>query len=408
MNTVNISPRSGEAPFREMVRTHGSPLLLLDCQTAREQCRSLRRALPGVDLYYAVKALPNLDLMAVLHEEGTGFDIASSGEIEALRSIGIVPRRTIHTHPIKRDRDIRDALRYGCTTFVVDNAEELLKFIPYRHRVGILLRISFRSSSAVVDLSKKFGCPVAQVPELLALSASTGIHIKGLSFHVGSQCTDTGQQVRAIDTCNQLIRQHHDTGAVPLSLLDIGGGFPVAYDGREVDIAAYCGPIREALERLPGHVRVIAEPGRFIAAPSVTAVSTVVGRAVRDGMPWYYLDDGIYGSFSGQLFDHMRYPLEVFADDSSCRPSVLAGPTCDSIDVIAESILLPELPMGAIVVGHMMGAYTAATATEFNSLKKATILVCNRTGTAASELALPEHFSSKLGLFSAKYRKTVH
>lgn len=408
MNTVKISPAAGEGPFREILQAHGSPLLILDCNTAREQCRALRRALPQVDLYYAVKALPNLDLMAVLHDEGTGFDIASTGEIDALRQIGITSRRTIHTHPIKRDRDIRDALRYGCTTFVVDNAEELLKFVPYHHRVGILLRVSFRSRAAVVDLSKKFGCPADQVPDLLAIAANAGIHVKGLSFHVGSQCTDTGQQVHAIDTCNQLIRQHHAAGVVPLSLLDIGGGFPVAYDGREVDIAAYCGPIRDALDRLPGHVRVIAEPGRFICAPAVTAVSTVVGRAIREGMHWYYLDDGVYGSFSGQLFDHMRYPLEVFSDTAATYPSVLAGPTCDSIDVIAEDIALPDLPMGSIVVGRMMGAYTAATATEFNSLKKATILVLNRIGSDASEFPIPEHFSSKLGLTPAKYRKTVH
>ncbi len=408
MNSIKISPTAAGEAFSELVKTHGAPLLVMDCDVLRRQFQSLSRALPGVDLYYAVKALPHPELLAVLHEAGAGFDIASSGEIEALRQLKVLARRTLHTHPIKRDRDIRDALRYGCTTFVVDNPDELLKFLPYRNRVGILLRVSFRSAAAVVDLSKKFGCAADQVPNLLALAAQTGIHIKGLSFHVGSQCTDTRQQVRAIETCNLLIRRHHDSGAMPLSLLDIGGGFPVSYDGGDIDIAAYCAPVRRALAQLPAHVRVIAEPGRFLSAPAVTAVSTVMGKAVRDGLHWYYLDDGVYGSYSGQLFDHVRYPLEVFSDDGSVLPSVLAGPTCDSIDVIAEDVPLPELSIGAIVVGHMMGAYTAATATEFNSLKKAAMVVRHRLSAHDTSVKLSEFFISHLGQYPSKFRNPVH
>jgi len=407
MNTFKLSSADMDARYRELITVHGSPLFLLDCDIARQQYRSLRQALPEVDLYYAVKALPHPDLLAVLHDEGAGFDIASTGEIDALRQIHVAPRRTIHTHPIKRDRDIRDALRYGCTTFVVDNPDELLKFIPYRSRVGILLRVSFRSPSALVDLSKKFGCSVDQVPSILRLAERAGIHIKGLSFHVGSQCTDTRQQVQAIETCNLLIRQHHDFATMPLSILDIGGGFPVSYENREVDIAAYCAPIREALSQLPAHVRIIAEPGRFICAPAARTVTTVVGRANRQEMNWYYLDDGVYGSFSGQIFDHVRYHLEIFAEDGPVHPSVFAGPTCDSIDVIAEDISLPNLPLGTIVVGHMMGAYTAATATEFNSLKKTKVLVENRESTFGTACPAPEHFISTLGMAAIKGRRMI-
>ena len=414
MNTFKISSAESDAAYRELIQAHGAPLFLLDCDTARRQYRSLRQALPDVDLYYAVKALPHPDLLAVLHDEGAGFDIASSGEIDLMRALHVPPRRTIHTHPIKRDRDIRDALRYGCTTFVVDNPDELLKFLPYRNRVGILLRVSFRSESALVDLSKKFGCSAEQVPAILDLAQRTGIHIKGLSFHVGSQCTDTRRQIQAIETCNLLIRQHHDaSAATPLSILDIGGGFPVSYDGREIDIAAYCAPIREALTQLPAHVRVIAEPGRFICAPAAKAVTTVVGRADRQGMTWYYLDDGVYGSFSGQIFDHVRYPLEIFAEQGPVCPSVFAGPTCDSIDVVVEDIPMPNLPLGTIVVGHMMGAYTAATATEFNSLKKAKVVVQNRHSGFGAAFPLPEHFISTMGTLPmgtlpARGRRVLH
>jgi ornithine decarboxylase len=349
-------------------------LLVLDVDRVRGQYQELQRALPGVALYYAVKSLPAPDIVACLDAIGCHFDLASSGEIRLVEELQISARRTIHTHPIKRDDDIRTALRFGCTTFVVDNRDELLKFRPYRRRVGLLLRIAFRSPAAVVDLSKKFGCEVDEASQLLELGARLGIHIKGLCFHVGSQCRDTRRQVEAVDACHTPIRQHHDTGAAPLSILDIGGGFPVAYGGAPVDIQAYCAPLRQALAQLSPHVNVFAEPGRFLSAPAVTGIATVIGKARRDGRNWYYLDDGVYGSFSGQVYDRMRYPLEIFSDQRQAFPSVLAGPTCDSIDIIVEDLDLPELEIGDLVVAHMMGAYTMASATDFNLLGRARLV----------------------------------
>ena len=386
MNTIRSASAKKDAFYRELIQTHGSPLVAVDGLRIRSQYQDLKQALPGVDLYYAIKSFPQPDLIGWLHAMGAGFDVASSGEIDLVRRLHIPGRRTIHTHPIKRDGDIRDALRFGCTTFVVDNADELLKFLPYKNRVGLLLRISFRSSTAVVDLSKKFGCDISQVSEMLDLAKKLGIHVKGLSFHAGSQCTDARRHVEAIAACNAIIRRHHRYSEVPISILDIGGGFPVAYDFGHVDIGAYCAPIVHALAELPPYVNVIAEPGRFISAPSAKCITTVIGKSLRDGRYWYYLDDGVYGSFSGQLYDHTRYPLEIFSDDDRRFPSVLAGPTCDSIDLIAEDILLPPMELGDIVVGHMMGAYTTASATDFNFIKRAKVVPLN----AGDPIALPE------------------
>jgi ornithine decarboxylase len=127
-------------------------------------------------------------------------------------------------------------------------------------------------------------------------------------------------------------------------------------------------------------VRVIAEPGRYISAPSAVAVSSVMGRALRDGRWWYYLDDGLYGSYSGQIFDHATYPVEALVPPGPLYPSVLAGPTCDSIDVINENLELPKLDMGDLIVGRAMGAYTWASASEFNFFPRATVLAldCGR------------------------------
>jgi ornithine decarboxylase len=161
-----------------------------------------------------------------------------------------------------------------------------------------------------------------------------------------------------------------------MNVLDIGGGFPVDYAGTGIDYDVYFRPIRYVLaSALPDHIDIIAEPGRFLVAPAVTGIASVAGKARRGDYQWYYLDDGVYGSYSGQLFDHTTYPLQILNDSPQREPCILAGPTCDSIDVIAEDILLPELKEGDLIIGHMMGAYTYATATRFNSLSGAQIIV---------------------------------
>jgi ornithine decarboxylase len=174
-----------------------------------------------------------------------------------------------------------------------------------------------------------------------------------------------------------------------LDTLDIGGGFPIDYATPVQDIARFCAPLRAALARLPRRVRVIAEPGRYIAGPAAIGVASVMGRAQREGHWWYYLDDGLYGSYSGALFDHARYPVEPLRDDAERLPAVLAGPTCDSIDVIAENLMLPKLKTGDLLVGRAMGAYTWASATDFNFFPRATVVAVNQHPGDAGSVAGP-------------------
>ncbi|GAB4298426.1 MAG: type III PLP-dependent enzyme [Thiohalomonadaceae bacterium] len=363
--------------IRRLVAIYGAPLLILDCEAIRRQYRALAAALPGVDLYYALKPLPHPAVVTTLMQEDAWFDLATSGEVDLVRGLGVAPERCIHTHPIKRDRDIRDALDFGVTTFVVDNPDELRKFEKYADQADLLLRVSFRSPDAKVDLSKKFGCTPEAARELLVMARDLGIRIKGLSFHVGSQAADPRKHVEAVNACGAIIAWNKQAGLPPLTVLDIGGGFPVEYNEDVPPINEFCRPIREALAQIPQDVRFIAEPGRFISAPAITAVSSVMGKALRDGRWWYYLDDGVYGSYSGQMFDHAKYPVDCLEWQGERHPSVLAGPTCDSIDVIDENIMLPELNEGDLIVGRMMGAYTWASATEFNFFRKAQIVVIN-------------------------------
>jgi ornithine decarboxylase len=360
------------------VREFGSPLLILDCERVRVQVRKLRKALPRVALHYALKPMPHPAVVATVLAEGGLLDLATTGEVRLVQRLGVDPARCIHTHPIKRPEDIANALQFGVRLFVADNPDEVRKFAHLADRAELLLRVSFRNPGAMVDLSRKFGCDPEELLTLARLAADLGVRVRGLSFHVGSQTLDAAKHVEAVVACTKLMAAARRERLGAFDTLDIGGGFPIDYGQRVQDISRFCAPLRAVLARLPRRVHVIAEPGRYIVGPAAIAVATVMGRARREGHWWYYLDDGLYGAYSGQLFDHARYPVEPLRDGAERLPSVLAGPTCDSIDVIAENLMLPQLKVGDLVVGRAMGAYTWACATEFNFFPKPTVVAVNR------------------------------
>ena len=365
------------AEIRRLVKEFGSPLLILDCERVRVQFRKLRKALPGVDLHYALKPMPHAAVVQTVLAEGGFLDLATTGEAQLVERLGVPADKCIHTHPIKRDQDIRNAIKYGVRTFVCDNPDEVRKFARLTQHVDLLLRVSFRSPGAMCDLSRKFGCDPEDLISLARLAADLGLEVRGLSFHVGSQAVDSAKHVEAIQACTKLMATARKEKLGAFDTLDIGGGFPIDYGQRVQDIGRFCAPLRTELAKIPKRVRIIAEPGRFIVGPAAIGVASVMGRARREGHWWYYLDDGLYGSYSGQLYDHARYPVEPLRDAAERFPSVLAGPTCDSIDVIAENLMLPELKAGDLIVGRAMGAYTWASASEFNFFPKATVVAVN-------------------------------
>ena len=366
------------AEIRRLVHEFGSPLLILDCERVRVQFRKLKKALPHVGLHYALKPMPHPAVVQTVIAEGGFLDLATTGEVQLVRRLGVEAQRCIHTHPIKRAADIANALDYGVRTYVADNPDEVRKFAHLAAEAQLLLRVSFRAPGAVCDLSRKFGCDPEDLLPLARLAADLGVDVRGLSFHVGSQVADATKHVEALQACARLLRAARREKLGTLDTLDIGGGFPIDYAQPVQDIGRFCAPLRAALARLPGRVRVIAEPGRYIVGPAAIGVASVMGRARREGHWWYYLDDGLYGSFSGQLFDHARYPVEPLRDGEERLPAVLAGPTCDSIDVIAENLMLPQLKAGDLIVGRAMGAYTWASSTEFNFYPRATVVAVNR------------------------------
>lgn len=363
------------ASLEELVAKHETPFMVLDLEEIDYQYKSLQAALPGVKLFYALKSLSHPALIKRLKSLGSHFDLATIGEVELVESLGIKGDQCIHTHPIKKDKEIARALEFGCTRFVVDNVEEMKKFYKYAGKVELIIRVSFRSKQAVVDLSRKFGCVLEELPVLVEMAQGNGLEVVGLSFHVGSQSLSPMTQVNAIRSSIAAMKVMKN---VKWKFLDIGGSFPVSYQEDVMPIADFCVPVMEALSELPEGIEIFAEPGRFISAPSMIEVVSIVGKAKRGARTWYYLDDGVYGGFSGQMFDHAVYPLaplKAFDAAGPFYPSVLAGPTCDSIDVVSEDIELPDLQIGDILVGKQMGAYTLASATEFNFYPKPKVIV---------------------------------
>ena len=364
--------------IKHLVARYGSPLFIIDAERVRRQYRRLAAALPGVDLHYALKPLPHASVINTLQAEGACFDLATNGEVELVRRLKIAPERCIHTHPIKRDSDIRTALSFGVDRFVIDNPDELRKFVKYRNRCSLLIRVSFRSPEARSDLSRKFGAEPQAVPDLLRLAAELRIKIGGLVVSHRLAGVRTGNVRGGHCPMPRTAANCRRDGARAATCSISAAVFPWT------TCSAAC-PSKNSARRfvlpsseLPPGLRVIAEPGRFIAAPAAVAVAAVMGRALRGERWWYYLDDGLYGSYSGQVYDHAAYPLEALVAAGKTYPSVLAGPTCDSIDVINEHLELPKLEVGDLIVGREMGAYTWASASEFNFFPRATVLALDR------------------------------
>ena len=192
---------------QKLVAEHGTPTLFLSENRLRESYRELKSALPGVELYYAVKSNAAPQFVSILKSEGCLFDICSNGEIDVIKGEGIPPENCIHTHPIKRDSDIRYALEFGITTFVVDNEDELKKFIPYKDKVQILVRMAIQNPNCLVNLSHKFGVAPELTFDLIGKTARSGLWVKGICFHCGSQNQNSLKYIEALGYCRDICRK---------------------------------------------------------------------------------------------------------------------------------------------------------------------------------------------------------
>ncbi len=364
--------RADTEGWRALIGQHGTPLLVLDRYRVVEQCRLLASHLRGFRLHYAVKTSPHPAVLRAVAASGCGFDVATNAEIDLLGTLGLPVERCIHTNPIKKLADIDHAYAAGVRTFVVDNPIEVQKFMGLPADIDILVRLAFRNPSAKSDLSTKFGADPADAELVVKHVLATGVNFAGFSFHVGSQGATAEPYREALRDTLDLVTHIDETLGAPTRIIDIGGGFPVSYREAMPTIGDIAAIVDEVLGDRRDEFTLLAEPGRFLAADSMTLLTSVVGSAVRDGRMWHYLDDGLYGSYSNVMTEDVHPPIlalrEVVDGVSDYEPVTLAGPTCDSADVIARDYPMPALNVGDVVVSPMMGAYTSVTSSRFNGI----------------------------------------
>jgi ornithine decarboxylase len=341
--------------------------------------------MPDIKPYYAVKCNPNPVLLEALASLGANFDCASENEIKTIIEITNDPARIIFANPCKMSSQIRYARANDVDCMTFDCEEELYKIKLYHPYAKLILRLAVDDSKSKCKFNKKFGCKLEQVGELLTIAKTLKLDVVGFSFHVGSGCSSADNYYYAIEDCKKAVNIAKDL-AITITIIDIGGGFPgVDKNVKFEDIAK---SVNQGINDFFGTelenktIQFIAEPGRYFAEKSHTLVLNVIGKKTiwesivqdstekKEPIIIYYLNDGIYGSFNCIYFDHSSPVILPFNErDGKLHKSRIFGPTCDSIDLISESIMLPELAIGEWVYVENFGAYTVAASSSFNGFR---------------------------------------
>lgn len=356
-----------------LAQEYGTPLLVLSLEQIEKNYRLLRTHLPRVKVFYAIKANPHRRILELMRDLGSNFDVASDGEIMELSSLGVDGSRMIYANPMKTVNGLRACRNAGVGKMTFDSAGEIDKMARECPGATVLLRIRIDNSSAHVDLNKKFGAAREQALELLLKARDAGLDAAGIAFHVGSQTTSTDPYLYALDIAREIFEEAAAAG-MQLRIMDIGGGFPIPEPKVRFNLQEMLNQINARLdEDFPG-VEIWAEPGRFICGTAVNLITSVIGVTERGGQPWYFLDEGLYGTFSGVLFDQWDFKLISFKEGEQVA-ATFAGPSCDSLDIMFRGKMTVRQEEGDLILVPICGAYTSASATTFNGFSKANFVV---------------------------------
>jgi ornithine decarboxylase len=369
--------------LEKLARRYGTPLFVVDHAVLRRNYQQFRKYLPRVQAYYAVKANADPAIVKTFYEAGASFDVASWPEfrlvyqhvkhLPAKEKQHFIWDKIIYANPIKDSDTLLKLDRYK-PLVTYDNFEEVKKVKKYAPHAGLVLRVKVPNTGAVVELSSKFGAGSGEAVDLIEAAFRAGLVVEGLSFHVGSQCTNFANYVQALNLVKGIFQEAWDRGYEQVKILDIGGGFPAPYDENVQPFRKLAHTLNSEFQRLfPPHIEILAEPGRFLVATAATLVAKVIGKAVRDGKLCYYVNDGVYHTFSGKIFDHCEYHLKAFKNGPLQICSVF-GPTCDALDTISLAEQLPELNLDDLLYSENIGAYTHASSTYFNGFPPAKVL----------------------------------
>jgi ornithine decarboxylase len=340
------------------------PFLILDNAIVRDKLRRFRAAMPRVRPHYAVKANPDRRVVKALAQEGCGFEIASTAELDLLLSIGVDVSGVLFSNPVKSRDSIAYAAAKGVLWYVVDSVDELRRVHEVRADAKIYLRLATPNIGSDWPLSGKFGAGAGEAREIILTAAKIGADLAGATFHAGSQCRNPENWRVGIERARMAFDAMAKAGLRP-RMLDIGGGFPVRHVKPIPAIEVIGAVVNEALQAFPPEVQVVAEPGRILVSDAGYFVCRVIGTATRGGKRWMHWDAGLFGGVM-ETAGGLKYKIRTDRSGPDV-PWHVAGPTCDSVDVILRDEPMPsDLQEGDFVYIRNAGAYTTAYASEFN------------------------------------------
>jgi ornithine decarboxylase len=371
--------------LQSIVRKHGTPVVIIDHDVIRQNYATFKKHLPKVQAYYAVKANAEPAIVRTLYRAGASFDVASLPEfmlvyenikqVPAKQQQDFIWDKIIYANPTK-PRETLQALDQYKPLVTYDNVTELKKIKQHAPHAGVVLRLRVPNTGSMVELSSKFGCDPGEAVDLIVAAFKMGLVVEGISFHVGSQCTNFENFVQALDMAAAVMKEAKSRGH-EIKILDIGGGFPAPYNQHVKPFSVLARKINAEIDRLfPDKIEILAEPGRFLVATAATSVARIIGKAVRDGKTCYYIDDSVYHTFSGIIFDHCQYHLKALKKGKREICAVF-GQTCDALDTISLSEELPSLGIDDLVYSENIGAYSNASATWFNGFPPAKVVHVN-------------------------------
>lgn len=363
--------------LKALAEKHGTPILVMDLEVVRDNYKRLVENVKNSKIYYAVKANSHIEILKLLRDLGSYFDVASRPEIEKLLSIGVEPERMSFGNTIKKSSDIAFAYEKGIKMFAVDSEMEIEKIAKNAPNSDIYVRISTNGMEDDADwpLTKKFGTSVDHAISLVKYAHSLGLNPIGVSFHVGSQNYNPENWRVAIREVSVVFEEARRMG-IEMKMVNTGGGMPVKYSKNIPTVEEISAVINEAIADYIGEdVTVILEPGRSMVGNAGVMITSVILRSQKGEEKWIYTDAGVFHGLT-ETIQNIRYEVEVIGkEDEEKEKFVLAGPTCDSVDVMYYDINLPKTTtMDDLVVLYNTGAYTTEYGTKFNGIPSPKII----------------------------------
>ncbi len=344
-----------------------TPFLLMDREKVKEKVSIIGQNIKNSKVFYAVKANPDDEIIKLADELNMGFEIASEGELKMLSSIGVKPERIISSNPVKSLKFLKMAASYGVNYFSYDSVDEVDKLVRFVPGCNVYVRLSVPNEGSEWPLSKKFGIELDDAATLLSYAKNKGLNPVGITFHVGSQCTNIYNWNTALDKANALWKIAERNG-IRLNLLNIGGGYPIKYTKNVVNVETIEKNVNTLIyEKFPMDTEIFIEPGRAVVGDAGIFVTSVIGKARRADENWLYIDVGVFNGLMESVGGiKYSYLVEGSRQTKYKKKWTIAGPSCDSFDVIDKDVALPEPVVGNMILILSSGAYTISYASEFN------------------------------------------